>query len=123
LAAGTHPRLTLLRFELTILREIGQLPAFDHCVACNQPVAPESSYALWLSQGGIICRDCQREDLNQNRIPAGTVAVLRRLSQPDTDLSRLSVSDLQQKQMRQVVNSAVTHILGRRPKMIRYLTH
>lgn len=123
LAEGIFPRLTLLRFELTVLREIGQLPAFDHCVACNQPITPESSYALWLSQGGIVCRNCQHEDSSPNRIPAGTVAVLRRLSQPETDLSRLSVSDLQQKQMRQVVNSAVTHILGRRPKMIRYLTH
>ena len=121
LAEGSFPRLTLLRFELTVLREIGQLPAFDHCVACSQPVAPESSYALWLSQGGIVCRNCQHEDSQQNRIPAGTVAVLRKLSQPDTDLSRLSVSEVQQKQMRQVVNSAVTHILGRRPKMIRYL--
>jgi DNA repair protein RecO (recombination protein O) len=123
LAEGIFPRLTLLRFELTVLREIGQLPAFDHCVACNLPVAPESSYALWLSQGGIVCRNCQNKDSQPNRIPAGTVAVLRRLSQPETDLSRLSATDLQQKQMRQVVNSAVTHILGRRPKMIRYLTH
>ncbi len=123
LAEGLFPRLTLLRFELTVLREIGQLPAFDHCVACNQAVAPESSYALWLSQGGIICRSCQQEETQHNRIPAGTVALLRKLSQPDVELSRLGVSDLQLKQMRQVVNSAINHILGRRPKMIRYLNY
>ena len=123
LAEGVFPRLTLLRFELTVLREIGQLPAFDHCVVCNQPVAPDSSYALWLSQGGIICRGCQHEEYRQNRIPAGTVAVLRRISQPEADLSRLGVTDLQLKQMRQIVNSAVSHVLGRRPKMIRYLNY
>ncbi len=121
LAEGVLPRLNLLRFELTILREIGQLPAFDHCVACSQPVAPESSYALWMSQGGVICRNCQHEESNQNRMPAGTVAVLRILSQPHADLTRLAVSDLQRKQMRQVVNSAISHVLGRRPKMLRYL--
>ena len=123
LAEGHLPRLTLLRFELTVLREIGQLPAFDHCVVCNQPVAPESSYALWLSQGGIVCRNCQHEEHRHNRIPAGTVAVLRRISQPDADLSRLAVSDLQLGQMRKVINSAVSHVLGRRPKMIRYLKY
>lgn len=120
LSEGRFPRLTLLRFELTTLREIGQLPALDYCVSCNQPVAPESSYALWLSQGGVICRDCQHEEQKQNRIPAGTVQVLRRLSQAETDLTRLAVSDLQIKQMRQFVNSAITHVLGRRPKMLRY---
>ena len=70
---------------------------------------------LWLSQGGIICRNCQHEEYRQNRIPAGTIAVLRRISQPETDLSRLKVSDVQLKEMRQVVNSAVSHVLGRRP--------
>lgn len=123
LAEGTHPRLTLLRFELTILREIGQLPALDYCVSCSRPVEPESSYALWLSQGGVICRNCQHEEYSQNRIPAGTVALLRRLSQPETDVTRLGVSDVQMKQMRQFVNSAVSHVLGRRPKMIRYLRY
>jgi DNA repair protein RecO (recombination protein O) len=123
LAEGVFPRLTLLRFELTVLREIGQLPAFDHCVVCNQSVAPDSSYVLWLSQGGIVCRNCQHEEHQQNRIPAGTVAVLRKISQPEADLSRLGASELQLKQMRQVVNSAVSHVLGRRPKMIRYLNY
>lgn len=121
LAAGDRPRLTLLRFELTTLREIGQLPALDYCVACNQPVAAESSYALWLSQGGVVCRNCQHEEFTQNRIPAGTIAVLRRLSQPETNLSRLAVTDVQLKQMRQFVTSAVSHVMGRRPKMIRYI--
>jgi DNA repair protein RecO (recombination protein O) len=123
LAEGVFPRLTLLRFELTVLREIGQLPAFDHCVVCNQSVAPDSSYVLRLSQGGIVCRNCQNEEHQQNRIPAGTVAVLRKISQPEADLSRLGASELQLKQMRQVVNSAVSHVLGRRPKMIRYLNY
>ena len=123
LAEGIVPRLTLLRFELTTLREIGQLPALDHCVACSQPLAPDSSYALWLSQGGVICRNCQQEEYSQNRIPAGTVALLRKLSQADTDPSRLGVSDLQLKQMRQFVTSAVSHVFGRRPKMIRYIRY
>jgi DNA repair protein RecO (recombination protein O) len=123
LAAGESPRLSVVRFELTVLREIGQLPALDDCVACGRPVDESSSYALWVSQGGLICRACQKEKYQPQStfVPAGSVALLRRLARPETDPKRLIVTDQQMRQMRQVTVAALSHALGRRPKMLRYL--
>lgn len=121
LAAGDRPKLHILRFELTILREIGQLPSLDACLACGAAVADDSTYVLWVSQGGLLCRACQQHQHSGNQLPAGTVAVMRRLTQPDADVARLSVSDAQLAQLRNVATSAVSHVMGKRPKMVRYL--
>jgi len=117
-----HPQHSILRFELVVLREIGQLPALDVCVACGNPLA-RGPLAFWVSQGGLLCPDCQQEAYAQNRIPLGTVALLRRLS-ADTDRAadRLQISPQQSRELRQFTTSAISHVLGRRPKMLRYLT-
>ncbi len=116
-------RLTIIQFELAIMREIGQLPAFDACLACGEPVTENRTYALWVNQGGLICQRCQRESYQpqSTSVPAGTVMLLRRLSQPESDPARIAVSEQQIRQMRQVTTAAISHGLGRRPKTLRYL--
>jgi len=116
------PKLVIVRFELAVLREIGQLPAFDACVVCGRDSADDTTWAFWVSQGGLICRDCQKERYEQNRVQAGTVALLQRLSdESDAALERLVVSAEQLTQMRRVLTAAISNALGRRPSMTRYL--
>ena len=115
-------KLSVLRFELTTLREIGQLPSFDVCMVCNEPATKEGPLAHWVSQGGLICKKCQKEEYSQNRIQAGTVALLRRLATDDQlAIDRLVVSADQFRELRRFVTSAMSYALGRRPKMSRYL--
>jgi DNA repair protein RecO (recombination protein O) len=122
LAAGPEPRLTLLRFELVLLREIGQLPAFEGCLVCDQQVRKDQTYAFWVSQGGLICRTCQREEYQGDAVPAGTIALLRQLaSDNEALLEHLQVTPAQLQQLRPLVTSAISHVLGRRPRMLRYL--
>ncbi|MGE3314473.1 MAG: DNA repair protein RecO [Planctomycetaceae bacterium] len=113
--------LVILRFELIMLREIGQLPAFDFCVGCGEPLE-KGPFAFWVSQGGLICPRCQKEGLNRHGVDAGTVELLRALSTESNVLAeRLAVSASQMQQMRTLLTSAISHVLGRRPKMLRYL--
>jgi DNA repair protein RecO (recombination protein O) len=122
LANAPEPRLAILRFEMVLLREIGQLPALDACLICGEPVNRDKTYAYWVSQGGLICRSCQREEYQARPLAAGTVALLRQLSSENEALAdRLEATPAQLDQLRLIATSAISHVLGRRPKMLRYL--
>jgi len=115
-------RLGLLRFELVMLREIGQLPDFESCIACGARLTEGRTFGFWVSQGGLICTDCQREGYSQLTIHAGTAAMLRILSSDgEQNWERLAPTLQQFQEMKQVTTSSLSHILGKRPKMLKYL--
>lgn len=113
--------ISLLRFELVILREIGQLPNFDVCVTCGNPVAGGQWYGFKVSQGGLICPSCLGDQPNRHRVSVGTAAVLRVLSGNEETWKQLNISPQQSREMRSVVTAAICQSLGRQPKMSRYL--
>ncbi len=120
----SDPHIAVIRFELATLREIGQLPAWDLCVACGRAAEREGSWDFSVAQGGLICPNCSKESTSGNPISAGTVAVLRRLSEEsDAVVSRLNVSPRQLREARQVVTACISQALGHRPKMLRYISH
>lgn len=122
LAKEEEPKLSILRFELAVLREIGQLPALDTCLVCGRSSDKGGTFAHWVSHGGLICRECARDEYDSHRIAAGTVAALRRFSSEDESLAdRMTVSAGQLEEMRRFTLAAISHVLGRRPKMHRYL--
>jgi DNA repair protein RecO (recombination protein O) len=121
-AASETTRAGILRFELALLREIGQLPDFESCVACGAPLTEGRIFGFWVSQGGLICPECQKEEYSQLTIHAGTAAALRVMaSDNDQAWRRLSLSSQQLKEMKQVTTTALSDILGKRPKMLKYL--
>jgi DNA repair protein RecO (recombination protein O) len=115
-------RRAILRFELVILHEIGQLPDFESCAACGAELDEGRTFGFWVSQGGLICPDCQREEYSQIAIHAGTAAGLRKLASEGDGWRRLVLSPQQYKEMKQVTTAAISHVLGRRPKMLSYLS-
>jgi DNA repair protein RecO (recombination protein O) len=123
-AAEPDPRLPLLHFELTLLREIGHLPDFERCSVCHQQITFSQAARYWVSQGGLICPDCGRPEYQHTEIQPGTIALLRRLAVPPEDESwrRLSVAPQQHRELRRVLTAAVSHLLERRPRMLKYLS-
>jgi DNA repair protein RecO (recombination protein O) len=121
--AGDLPlNLSVLRFELVILREIGQLPAFDVCVACGQAVGAVGRYGFQVSQGSLICQNCFGDDALRYSMTAGAAAAMRTLAGTSPSAVRnLAVSASQMREMRAVVNASIAHTLGRKPKTLRYL--
>ncbi len=115
-------RLPLIRFQLILLREIGLIPIFDQCISCGRDASESGLWTHWVGRGGLLCSQCRTHAESPNDIQAGTVALLRRLSQqPDLPTSRLAASSQQMRQMQHILTSALTHALGRRPKTLRYL--
>lgn len=112
----------VLRFELVLLREIGHLPDFEACAACGAPLTEGKRFGYWVSQGGLICPDCQHEEYSQIEVHAGTAAVLRKFAEETGQTwLRVQLSPQQAKEARHVTAAAISHVLGRRPKMLSYL--
>jgi DNA repair protein RecO (recombination protein O) len=119
---SANVRRGILRFELVLLREIGQLPEFESCVGCGAELTEGRSFGFWVSQGGLICPACQREGFSQIAIHAGSAAALRLLAgDSEQAWRRLELSLQQYKEMKQVTTAAISHVLGRRPKLLAYL--
>jgi DNA repair protein RecO (recombination protein O) len=112
---------TVLRFELVILREIGQLPMFDDCAYCGEPIGSSPRYGYQVSHGTLICQKCYGEESPRCLVTPGTAAVMRALSSSTEGFKNLVVSPSQMRELRLVVNTTITHILGRKPKSLRYL--
>ena len=121
LEEAPDPALAIVEFELAILREIGQLPSFAACERCGEPVGTNASFVFWVSQNGLLCPRCQKDEYRQHPVKAGTLAVLRRLADPEIDTGSLNVRPEQFREIRRVVTQMLSAALGRRPKMARYL--
>lgn len=121
-----NPQIAIIRFELAILREIGQLPALDVCVNCGRSEPAADGEGRWLfsvMQGGLVCPTCAQEPIAGEPVSAGTVVVLRRLSDESAAVAgRLTLSPRQLQEARQIVTAAISHALGRPPKMLRYIS-
>ena len=114
--------ISVLRFELVILREIGQLPTFDACAYCGEPVGSAARYGYQVTQGTLICQNCFGEEAPHCLVTPGAAAALRKLAAGTAASARnLIVTPPQMHELRAVVNSSITHILGRKPKTLRYL--
>ncbi|MFV0443713.1 MAG: DNA repair protein RecO [Planctomycetaceae bacterium] len=115
-------RLTILWFEAQLLREIGHFPNFDECLVCGQPAELSDGVRHWVTQGGLVCRNCGRPDLAHTEIHPGTIMLLKRLAEPSPEsLADLQPSPRQYKGLRRLFTAAVCQVLERRPKMLAYL--
>lgn len=115
-------RLSILWFEAQLLREIGHFPDFEACLHCGRPADLAPGVRHWVSQGGLVCRDCGRPDLSHTEIHSGSLQILAQLAQPEAAaLDHLQPSNPQYKGLRRLMTSAVCHVLERRPKMLAYL--
>jgi len=120
LSGDTPLHLTLSRFELVLLREIGQLPALDECVLCGGPLDTRQRVGFKIALGGVICRNCLRQDTRQ--IAGETARVLHELSAdilPEDPGDLPAPSTLQE--MRKVLEAVIAHTLGHRPRTWRFL--
>jgi DNA repair protein RecO (recombination protein O) len=115
-------RLSILWFEARILREIGHFPDFDACLVCGRPADLAPGVRHWVTQGGLVCKDCGRPDLSHTEIHSGSLTILSRLADPDAaGLAELQPSNPQYKGLRRLMTSAISHVLERRPRMLSYL--
>lgn len=120
-----HPSAVLIRFEVLLLREIGLLPNLSECSVCGVPVgeAPKShhgQFAHWVTQGGLLCAACRKEEYAGTSISASSISILRQISSDDA-VTPTELSDTQAAECHRFAVSAITSALGRKPLTLRYI--
>ena len=102
-----NPRITLWKFQLTILRVIGfALDPFP-CPVCDAPIAEISRHnSLLVEHGAICCSSCSADAMsmtdsdNRFMLSGESVSLLRRLSNGSgNSLSRLKPSSNANKEL------------------------
>lgn len=121
LSRGGHSLVALLRFELILLRELGQLPALDACLGCDQPFPDTGSITFKVSQGGFFCPACREQVSGVHLVSRQSVSKLADLADSERPLEEILLDRTRQAEMRGVLTACISQILGHKPKTLRYL--
>jgi DNA repair protein RecO (recombination protein O) len=116
-APATGPRLA--RFEMVLLRELGYSPVLDHCAGCGGSVV-ETELAFSAAAGGVLCRRCRSGQRDSRPLSPSTWRTLQELAAPG-DAWRRPWSAQVRAEVRQLLGQHLTHLLGRRPRLLSYL--
>jgi DNA repair protein RecO (recombination protein O) len=112
----------LMRFELACLRELGHMPALEDCVHCGAAVRGSGeSVAFGLATGGVLCSGCRPGQPHVATLSGRTLDVLRALASPGPAWRRLDLSARALAPARSTLGAVVSHLMGRRPRMLSYL--
>ncbi len=113
----------LVRFELAALKEIGHLPVLDACAECGNEIAAAGRVAFSQAAGGVLCQTCRT---GHKQIISISPQVLETLAQfAATDAEVRQPSELPARiygELRGVLNHYWSHLLGRSPRMHRWLS-
>jgi DNA repair protein RecO (recombination protein O) len=122
LAAGEQVARWIPRFELGALGLLGHMPSLDHCVECGAPVAQTGRVAFGQVDGGVLCRNCRAGKRQVVMVSAGMLRTMGQIADTEsTAWRRLKIDPATLGELRGVLNSYFTHLLGRRPRLHQYL--
>ncbi|MEO6810007.1 MAG: DNA repair protein RecO [Isosphaeraceae bacterium] len=114
--------LRLLRFELACLRELGHMPALEACVHCGDVVdATGDAVAFGLATGGVLCPACRPGQPHVATLSGQTLQVMGVLAEPGGGWRTLDARPNVLAPVRATVSAVVSHLMGRRPRMLSYL--
>ena len=112
----------IIHFEISLLQLIGLLPNLFECSVCGGSVEIGKQFAHWVSQGGVLCGACRREEFAGVSISSGSIEILRRLTQESAEtICNIQFTGKQSEECHKLAVSAITHALGRRPSTLRYI--
>jgi DNA repair protein RecO (recombination protein O) len=112
------PTATVLRFELSALRELGHLPALDHCTHCGAPVEIAGRVAFGLIGGGVLCLQCKPGKRQVASVSGAAIAAMQSLADEEQDYtaSPLALEKPLSGEIRGLMNRYICNLLGHRPK-------
>ncbi len=117
---------TIIRFELTALREVGHLPSLDDCVVCGRPVAGSGRVAFGMTAGGVLCENCRPGRRGVVSVSSGCIDVLRQISSREGEAIAAGRHEPRAEpfvkpeivgELRAVLNNYFAHLVGHRLRM------
>ena len=110
-------RMLITRAELAMLRLVGHAPALDRCAECRQAVAQGRRFAFGMLDGGLLCGGCRGGKRAVVAVSAECLAALRTLAGRTDDWRRLVPAPGVDGEVRAVMTTLLSHLLGRRPRV------
>lgn len=113
------PLSLVIRFELNLLRMIGQKPSFDNCTLCGEEISQQPRVPFGQLSGGVLCGRCR---VGQSRVISmswGVLEAMRLLSVCNTSLPKVAPKIIGE--LRGVLNNYMANLMGRRPRMQKLL--
>lgn len=115
--------VTVTRFEVVWLRELGYSPRLDGCATCGAEVQPAGAIRVAFSPaaGGVLCPGCGPSAADRRWLSVAALEALRNLTgESDSRLSSV-VPAVVRGELRQVLGQTVSFVLGHRPRLLGYL--
>ncbi len=118
-----RPAHRMLRFEMSALRILGHAPTLELCAECGGAVTQASRVAFSSTAGGVLCSDCRGRHAQVVLVTPGVLRTLERFVDASSDAwRRLEIDAGVRGELRGVVNNYMAHLIGRPPRLQRYLT-
>ncbi len=112
----------IVGFEVGLLHLVGSFPNLMDCCVCGEVVELEGKFAYWVSQGGLLCGACRKQEYEGKSVSAGSIAVLRKMTGDSSALAeRIRLTKEQSAECHRLAVSAITHVLGRQPGTLKYM--
>jgi DNA repair protein RecO (recombination protein O) len=119
LAADQPVAESLVRFELAALREVGHLPTLEACANCGRPLELVGRVPFSQLAGGTLCKTCRVGQKQVISMSPQAYATLREFAAEEPTSAELPAGVYGE--LRGVLNHYWTHLLGRPPRMQRWL--
>jgi DNA repair protein RecO (recombination protein O) len=115
--SDSHVRALVTHTELAVLRLVGHAPALVRCAECRGPIANGVRFAFGMLDGGVLCEQCRRGKRAVVSISADCLAALRLLAAAPDAWKSLALPTPVDSEVRAVMNTMLSHLLGRRPRV------
>ena len=103
--------------ELALLRLLGHAPALVRCAECRGTVPDGGRTAFGMLDGGVLCPLCRRGKRAVVSVSSEAVAALRLLAGSIDAWKTLDLPPTVDGEVRAVMNTLLSHLLGRRPRV------
>jgi DNA repair protein RecO (recombination protein O) len=110
-------RALVTHTELAVLRHAGHAPGLVRCAECAGPVPPAGRVAFGMLDGGVLCGECRRGKRAVVSVSADCLAALRLLAGSPDAWHGMALPDTVDGEVRAVMNTLLSHLLGRRPRV------
>ncbi len=114
---------SLLRWEVSALRLLGHLPTLEICAGCGREVEDTARVAFGQLSGGVLCRSCRIGQRQVVSVSKPVIETLRIFARPEWDGWTTTILEPKlHGELRGVLNHYLANLLGRRPKLYKFLS-
>jgi len=110
-------RALVTHTELAMLRCAGHTPALIRCAECRGAVSEGVRIAFGMLDGGLLCDRCRRGKRAVVSLSADGLAALRLLAGSSDAWQSLDLPPQIDGEVRAVMNTLLSHTLGKRPRV------